>query len=66
MVLIKSLEDFELFKEFPVQPICYVYYKDSLALIIYSKSLYNPFGLHVKLKHSRQKCTFGLYQILIE
>ncbi len=32
MVLIKSLEDFELFKEFLIQPICYVYYKGSLAL----------------------------------
>lgn len=31
-MLIKSLEDFELFKEFPIQPICYVYYKGSLAL----------------------------------
>jgi hypothetical protein len=32
MVLIKSLEDFELFKEFLIKPICYVYYKGSLAL----------------------------------
>jgi len=31
-MLIKCLEDFELFKEFPIQPICYVYYKGSLAL----------------------------------
>ena len=31
-MIINSLEDFELFKEFPIQPLCYVYYKGSLAL----------------------------------
>jgi hypothetical protein len=55
MVLIKSLEDFELFKEFPVQPICYVYYKDSLALNAHYVGFTTQHGYKYLKRHHKMK-----------
>jgi len=56
MVLIKSLEDFELFKEFHVKPICYVYYKDSLALNVHYVGFTTQHGYkYLKIHHKMKR-----------
>jgi len=55
MVLIKSLEDFELFKQFPIQPICYAYYKGSLALNVHYVGFTTQHGYKYLKNHHKMK-----------
>lgn len=55
MVLIKSLEDFELFKEFLIQPICYVYYKGSLSLNAHYVGFTTHHGYKYLKRHHKMK-----------
>jgi hypothetical protein len=55
MVLIKSLEDFELFKEFPIQPICYVYYKGFLSLNAHYVGFTAQYGYKYLKRHHKMK-----------
>ena len=55
MVQIKNLEDFELFKEFMVKPICYVYYKGSLALNTHYVGFTTQYGYKYLKNHHKMK-----------
>ena len=54
-MLIKCLEDFELFKDFPIQPICYVYYKGSLALNAHYVGFTTQHGYKYLKRHHKMK-----------
>lgn len=54
-MLIKSLEDFELFKELPIQPICYVYYKGSPSLNTHYVGFTTQHGYKYLKRHHKMK-----------
>jgi hypothetical protein len=54
MVTIKSIEDFNKLKDFPIQPLCYVYYKNNLLNSYYvgftTQNAYKYLKNHHKMK----------------
>ena len=55
MVTIKSLEDFERFKEFTISPICYVYYKGSLSTNVAYVGFTTQHGYKYLKRHHKMK-----------
>ena len=55
MVTIKSLEDFERFKEFTISPICYVYYKGYLSTHVAYVGFTTQHGYKYLKNHHKMK-----------